>query len=441
MAISTETITEVKLYRMWTPDHECPWGRRAVHLLNEHGIPFEDIHLGTPDEIATFKAKYEVTTTPQIFIGTERIGGYTDLATYLKVNAEKNHYSYTPVIALFSTAGLMTLATSLGMTGFMGISLSMLASLKLMDLKSFAESFEKYDLITKYFKPYGKGYPFIELAITLGFLSGIAPLGTGIGALGVGVSGIVSVFKAVYIDKKALNCACVGGNLNAPLGMVSIAENAMMAAMGVMLTFSSLTATTLEFGRPAVDLPANVSITPNRMDHNGAMNHSLMDLGPAGSDYDLGFIDGMILHHEGAVIMARAVLEHSKRSELRQLATKIINAQDLEITQMVQWRKVWYPKAPDTPIAWNDPMKHRMAMSPEQISGMRMDVDLGTADAEFDLRFLNGMIPHHEAAVIMAKDLRQKSTRSEMKRVALDIMTSQQAEIEQMKKWRRDWYR
>ena len=42
--------------------------------------------------------------------------------------------SYTPVVALFSTAGLMALATSLGMTGFMGISLGMLASLKLMDL-------------------------------------------------------------------------------------------------------------------------------------------------------------------------------------------------------------------------------------------------------------------------------------------------------------------
>jgi len=72
---------------------------------------------------------------------------------------------------------------------------------------------------------------------------------------------------------------------------------------------------------------------------------------------------------------------------------------------------------------------------------MRMDVDLGTADAEFDLRFLNGMILHHEGAVIMAKDARQKSMRSEMQRLALDIMTSQQAEIEQMKKWRRAWYR
>ncbi|MEM9244770.1 MAG: hypothetical protein AAGA67_03365, partial [Cyanobacteria bacterium P01_F01_bin.153] len=76
----------------------------------------------------------------------------------------KTQSSYTPVIALFSTAGLMTLATSLGMTGFMGISLGMLASLKLMDLNGFAKSFANYDLVTRRFKPYGKAYPFLELA-------------------------------------------------------------------------------------------------------------------------------------------------------------------------------------------------------------------------------------------------------------------------------------
>lgn len=260
MAISTETITDVKLYRMSTPEHDCPWGRRAVDLLTEQGIPFEDIKLRSPEEIAVFKAKYEVTTTPQVFFGAERIGGYSDLAEHLKVKAEKAEYSYIPVIALFATAGLMTLATSLGMTGFMGISLSMLASLKLMDLKSFTEGFEKYDLITKRFKPYGKVYPFAELAIALGFLSGIAPLATGVGAVVVGLSSAVSVFKAVYIDKMALNCACVGGNSKAPLGVVSLTENAIMVVMGAMLTFSSLTGTAREFRKPSAVLPANVSM-------------------------------------------------------------------------------------------------------------------------------------------------------------------------------------
>ena len=78
-------------------------------------------------------------------------------------------------------------------------------------------------------------YPFLELAIALGFLSGIAPLATGIGSLAVGLSGGASVVKAVYIDKKDLNCACIGGNSKAPLGIVSFVENAMMVVMGAML--------------------------------------------------------------------------------------------------------------------------------------------------------------------------------------------------------------
>nr|MDF0368405.1 hypothetical protein [Nodosilinea sp. TSF1-S3] len=140
----------------------------------------------------------------------------------------------------------MALATSLGFPGFMGISLSMLASLKLMDLNAFAESFAKYDLVTRRFKPYGKVYPFAELAIGLGFLSGVAPLATGIGSLVVGVSGAISVFKAVYVDKMALNCACVGGNSKAPLGVVSFTENAIMALMGATLIFSAVGAREVE---------------------------------------------------------------------------------------------------------------------------------------------------------------------------------------------------
>ena len=111
----------------------------------------------------------------------------------------------------------------------------------LMDLDTFAESFAKYDLITKKVKPFAKIYPFAELAIALGFLSGVAPLATGITSLFVGVSGGISVIKAVYIDKLALNCACVGGNSQAPLGIVSFTENAIMAVMGAALIFSTVT--------------------------------------------------------------------------------------------------------------------------------------------------------------------------------------------------------
>lgn len=244
------TTANIKVYRMSMPEHECPWGLKAINLLTEQNFAFEDIKLRSRQEADAFKTRYGVSTTPQIFFGEERVGGYTDLAARLRVSVAKPDYSYTPVIALFTTAGLMTLATSLGMTGFMGISLSMLASLKLMDTNAFAESFQKYDLVTQRFKPYARVYPFAELLIGLGFISGVAPLVTGIASLLVGLSGATSVFKAVYIDKLALNCACVGGNSKAPLGVVSFAENAIMSVMGAVLIFSSANPANVEAIKP-----------------------------------------------------------------------------------------------------------------------------------------------------------------------------------------------
>lgn len=175
--------------------------------------------------------------------------------------------------------------------------------------------------------------------------------------------------------------------------------------------------------------------------HHGGMNHSTaMELGPANADYDLRFIDAMTPHHQGAVEMAKEAQQKSKRPEIKNLAGEIIKAQNKEIAQLKQWRTAWYPKAPNTPTAWHAQMNHTMAMSPEQSKAMRMDMDLGAGDAEFDLRFINAMIPHHQGALTMAQDALSKSKRPEIKKLAQDIITSQQKEIEQMKQWRQAWY-
>jgi uncharacterized protein (DUF305 family) len=175
------------------------------------------------------------------------------------------------------------------------------------------------------------------------------------------------------------------------------------------------------------------------MDHGG-MGGMSMDLGPADADLDLRFIDAMTPHHQGAVEMAKAAQQKSKRPEIQKLAAEIIKAQDKEIAQMKQWRKTWYPKASDTPMAYDAQMDHMMAMSPEQKQGMMMSQDLGAADDDFDLRFINAMIPHHEGAVTMAKEVLGKTKRPEIKQMAKAIIASQQTEIQQMKQWRKAWY-
>ncbi len=173
---------------------------------------------------------------------------------------------------------------------------------------------------------------------------------------------------------------------------------------------------------------------------HGNMGEMSMELGVADANFDLRFIDGMTPHHQGAVVMAKEALQKSKRPEIKKLAAAMIKAQDKEIAQMQQWRKAWYPQVSSTPMAWNSQMGHMMSMSKEQKQGMMMNMDLGAADNNFDLRFINAMIPHHEGALEMAKDAQSKSKRPEIKKLAQEILSSQKVEITQMQQWRKSWY-
>ncbi len=145
---------------------------------------------------------------------------------------------YTPIIALFSVALLLSLATQSTFAAFMGYSLVLLATLKLMDLSAFAKNFLKYDKISQAVPPYSYVYPFLELFVGLMFLSKGLPLVSSIIAILIGLSGAISIFQSVYINKKILNCACTGGNSKVPLGIVSITENLMMVFMGSLLLYA-----------------------------------------------------------------------------------------------------------------------------------------------------------------------------------------------------------
>ena len=236
---ATPALRAVRLYRMDLPEHPCPWGLRALRLLEQQGIPFEDHRLTSTEAVEAFKAAHGVATTPQVFAGDERIGGYSDLAARLGVRPETADVSYAPVVAVFVTAGLMAAVLDAGISGFMGIAISLLAMLKLMDVAAFATSFLKYDLLSQRWRGWARLYPGIELLVGLGVLQQPEAVGAaqlvGAVALVLGAMGMVSVGKAVFVDHLALNCACVGGNSKTPLGVVSFAENLLMTGMGVVM--------------------------------------------------------------------------------------------------------------------------------------------------------------------------------------------------------------
>jgi glutaredoxin len=237
------------LYRMVMDKHVCPWGLKARDLLKREGFEIEDHWLRTKAETDAYKAANEVKTTPQILIGGKRVGGYDDLRRFLgKKVRDPKALTYKPVIAVFAMTALMAVAASYAVSGnpftvragewFISFSMCVLAILKLRDVESFSSMFLGYDLLARRWVPYSYVYPFAEalagiLMIAHAFKFISIPL-----ALFIGTIGAVSVIKAVYIDKRELKCACVGGDTNVPLGFVSLTENLMMVAMALWMAFT-----------------------------------------------------------------------------------------------------------------------------------------------------------------------------------------------------------
>jgi len=110
-----------------------------------------------------------------------------------------------------------------------------LAILKLRDLRAFATMFLNYDLLAQRWVPYARIYPFAEAFAGILMISGALTVLSAPVALFIGFVGAWSVFKAVYLDKRELKCACVGGASNVPLGFVSLTENLMMIVMSVWM--------------------------------------------------------------------------------------------------------------------------------------------------------------------------------------------------------------
>lgn len=239
------------LYRMVMPEHTCPYGLKSRDLLEREGFEVEDHLLTTREETEAFKREHDVKTTPQTFIDGVRIGGYDDLQVHFgKREPDADGTSYTPVIALFSVAALLALAfahvalpsvvawQTLGW--FISISMVLLGLQKLKDVESFSTMFLNYDLLARRWVRYGYVYPFVETGAGLLMTAMVWNWLSVPSALFIGTVGAVSVLKAVYIDKRELKCACVGGDSKVPLGFVSLTENLMMMAMAMVMAVRAL---------------------------------------------------------------------------------------------------------------------------------------------------------------------------------------------------------
>lgn len=236
----------VDLYRMVMTDHVCPYGLKAKALLERKGFHVDDHWLETREETDAFQREHGVRTTPQIFLGGERIGGYDDLRKHFGQSVrEEGETSFEPVVAIFSVAFLMALAVGYAVLGtvltvrvfewFIAISMCLLGIQKLQDIEGFSTMFLNYDLLARRWVRYAYLYPFGETLAGVLMLAGVGIWVASPVALFVGSVGAFSIFKAVYVDGRELKCACVGSGSNVPLGFVSLTENLMMMAMAIWM--------------------------------------------------------------------------------------------------------------------------------------------------------------------------------------------------------------
>lgn len=124
------------------------------------------------------------------------------------------------------------------MTRFMGGFFLVFSFFKLLDLAGFAGAYRSYDIVAKSFPAWGYTYPFVELALGVGYVLNWNPLALNTITLLVMAIGSVGVFRAL-LRRSAIQCACLGTALKLPMTKVALLEDLGMAGMAAaMLTFA-----------------------------------------------------------------------------------------------------------------------------------------------------------------------------------------------------------
>ena len=174
------------------------------------------------------------------------------------------------------------------------------------------------------------------------------------------------------------------------------------------------------------DQPAHVKAY---MDSMHAMHHA-MTQGTEAKNADLGFVQGMIPHHQGAIDMAKIEQQYGKDAQMRALAQRIIDAQTKEIAYMQQWLTANQANQPTAANAAAIAQAYQASNQTNHDAMMR-----GIMAADPDVAFAQGMIPHHQGAIDMANVELQYGTNRDIRQLARQIKDAQAPEIQQMQHW------
>ena len=171
---------------------------------------------------------------------------------------------------------------------------------------------------------------------------------------------------------------------------------------------------------------------PHIMAYMDIMNkmHQAMSAGVQAKNADVGFAKGMIPHHEGAIAMAKVELQYGKDAEMKALAQKIVDTQQSEIKYM----QAWLAKNEDSQPAASNAKEITQAYQ-QKAMGNHDAMMQGIMDANPDIAFAKGIIPHHQGAIDMATIEQTYGKNPAMLTLAKQIKQAQTPEIKQMQDW------
>lgn len=153
--------------------------------------------------------------------------------------------TYKPLLLVF---GFITLVASVmqfnnqgfdfmaWMQHFMAGFFLVFSFFKLLDLKGFAESYAMYDVVARRIPAWGYVYPFVELGLGIAYCVNYQPILTNIVTLVVMLVSVIGVLQSV-LNKRKIQCACLGTGFNLPMSTVTIVEDALMAFMAIGMLF------------------------------------------------------------------------------------------------------------------------------------------------------------------------------------------------------------
>ena len=219
------------------------------HLNGEPSIQRWSVNTSSPDKTLTVEGDAVSPETVQRLVSNAGFRVLGELGEVPREPAAKLSLAatYYPLFLVFAfligLVGLFELRAGAfdwprAMNRFMGGFFVAFSFFKLLDLRGFATAFQSYDIVARHSLAYGFAYPFIELLLGLAYLAEFQPRATNLATLAVMTIGIVGVTQAV-LAKRQIQCACLGTVFKLPMSSVTIFEDALMAGMAIVSSWSA----------------------------------------------------------------------------------------------------------------------------------------------------------------------------------------------------------